>query len=262
MRTIEPGEVARALEGRFPANLPARQRLLGVIDGVLAGAIRAADADPPAWITITELSDGTTYVAGTISGTELADVMASVEPFSREIVIGFSGETDPVRRMVPTAGMQMSRAIDFLVRVPPPDETTRLAVPEGLRIAAIDADLLPRTAWYEDTLTAFGSVERWLVLGLGVALLDAADSVVCEATAGPEIRGRTEIGVRTAPEHRGRGYATLTCRHLARAIEARGLSPWWNANAENISSIRAARTLGFTDERPYELAWWSIDAFR
>ena len=262
MRTIEPGEAARALEGRFPPDLPARQRLLGVIDGVLAGAMRADDADPPAWVTITELSDGTTYVGGTISPTVLREVMAGVEPASREIVIGFNGDADPVRGMVPTDGLQVSRAIDFPIRVPPSDDMARLEVPEGLRIAEMDASLLARTAWYEDTLVAFGSIERWLELGLGRALLDASGELLCDATAGPVIRGRMEMGVRTAPEHRGRGYATLTCRHLARAIEARGLSAWWNANAENTPSIRAARSLGFTDERPYDLAWWSIDALR
>ena len=262
MRTIFPGEAARALEERFPADLPARQRLAGVIDGVLAGAIRADNADPPAWVTITELADGTTYVAGTIAPEVLAEVLADLQPASDEIVIGFSGPDDPIRGMVPEAGIQWSGAIDFPVRVPPPDDEIRLAVPEGLVVVPMDACLFARTAWYEDTVTAFGSVERWLELGLGMALLDAVGELLCDATAGPSIRGAMEMGVRTAPEHRGHGYATLTSRHLARAIEARGLRPLWNANAENEPSIRAARTLGFRDERAYDLAWWSIDAFR
>ena len=216
----------------------------------------------PAWVTVTELSDGTTWVAGSISPATLGEVLASVEPASREIVIGFAGPNDPVRDMVPAAGRQESRAIDFPVRVPPPDDDTRLAVPEGVVVAPMDAELFARTAWYEDTVTAFGSVERWLELGMGMALLDASGELLCDATAGPIIRGRMEMGVRTAPEHRGRGYATLTSRHLARAIEARGLAPWWNTNAENTASIRVARALGFSAERPYDLAWWSIDAFR
>jgi GNAT superfamily N-acetyltransferase len=262
MRTIQSGDAARALESRFPADLPARQRLLGVIDGVLVGAIRADDAAEPAWITITELSDGTTYVAGTIEPARLSDVLAGLAPASAEIVVGFSGPDDPVRDMVPVEGKQLSRAIDFAARVPPPDDKARLAVPDGLAVVPMDAALFARTAWYADTVTAFGSVERWLELGLGMALLDASGDLLCDATAGPIIRGRMEMGVRTGPEHRGRGYATLTARHLARAIEARGLAPWWNANADNEPSLRAARTLGFRDERPYDPAWWSIDAFR
>ena len=70
-----------------------------------------------------------------------------------------------------------------------------------------------------------------------------------------------ELGVRTAPDHRGRGYATVTCRHLVRDIEARGLWPWWNTNAGNAPSIALARRLGFARERAYELAWWEIGAF-
>jgi GNAT superfamily N-acetyltransferase len=256
VRTIQPGPAARPFEARFPLDLPTRPRLLGVIDGTLAGDIRADDTTDPRWITVTERSDGTTYVAGTIEPDVLAEVFASVSPKSNEIVIGFAGGDDPVRAMAPAAGAQWSRAIDFTDRDTGSDATAG-PVPAGLRLVEMDPAIFARTAWYEDTLVAFGSIAQWLVLGIGRALLDG-DELVCEAMAGPAIRGSMEMGVRTAPAHRGRGYATITCRALAQAIEARGLVPWWNTNIDNAPSIAVARKIGFRHERPYDLVWYKV----
>ncbi|HEX5588848.1 MAG TPA: GNAT family N-acetyltransferase [Candidatus Limnocylindrales bacterium] len=262
MRPIEPGtDSARALEPCFAADLPTLPRLLGVLDGTLAGAIWAADEASPGWVTATEMADGTTYIGGEASPSALAAVFATLRPVSEEIVVGLCGPADPVRSMLPEGGIRWSEAIDFSERVPPALEAELLEAPPGTEVAVMDPALLARTEWYADTLTAFGSIERWLELGLGRALV-RGDELCCEATAGPVIRGTMEMGVRTAPEHRGRGYATLTCRHLARDIEARGWRPWWNTNAGNHGSIAVARALGFRRERRYELAWWEAAAFR
>lgn len=262
MRPIDPGTAAAAgLEGMLPLDLPARQRCLGVLDGTLTGAIRADDADPPGWMTVTELADGTTYVGGDVSPLQLAAIFATLEPVSGEFVVGLREPDDPVRAMLPGRGVRWSRAIDFTDRVPPPDEAAGLEPPSGCVVVAMDPSLLARTAWYADTLMAFGTIERWLEFGLGRALV-CGDELRCDATAGPLIRGQMEIGVRTAPDYGGRGYASVTCRHLARDIEARGHAPWWNTNAENAPSIALARALGFRRERAYDLAWWEAAAFR
>ena len=243
----------------FPSDLPARQRLLGVLDGTLTGAIRADDADDPGWATVTELADGTTYIAGRVEPATLADALAALQPVSGEIVIGLTGPHDAVRSMLPPAGIRWSRAIDFTDRAASPDEERLLDPPPRTEVVPMTPELLAQTEWYADTLMAFRSIERWRELGLGRALLRDGE-LACEATAGPIIRGQMEMGVRTAPNHRGQGYATVTCRHLARDIEARNLRPWWNTNAANLPSIALARRLGFRHEREYELAWWEIAA--
>lgn len=148
MRPIEPRtEAAAALERLLPLDLPARQRCLGVLDGTLAGAIRADDADPPGWMTVTELADGTTYVGGDVAPPQLAAIFATLEPVSGEFVIGLTGPGDPVRAMLPARGVRWSRAIDFTDRVPPPDEEARLEPPAGCVVVAMDPSLLARTAW-------------------------------------------------------------------------------------------------------------------
>jgi RimJ/RimL family protein N-acetyltransferase len=126
------------------------------------------------------------------------------------------------------------------------------SVPDEARIVPVDESLLEQTEWYEDTLHAFGSIARWRGLGLGYALI-IGDQMVAEALAGPRCRGQREMGVVTREAHRRRGYGTLVSLALARACEARGDRLWWNANADNLASVKIARRLGFRDERRYEL---------
>lgn len=260
MRQIEPGTSAPALESLFSDALPARLRCLGVLDGSLGGVIWADDSRSPGWVVVTELADGTTYVGGEVDATNLEAVFGELTPASGDIVVGFSGMDDPLRAVLPPDPYRMGGAIDFTDRVPPADEDRLLAPPADTRVAEMDVTLFARTEWYQDSLVAFGSIDRWTDAGLGRCLM-RDDEILCEATAGPAIRGTMEFGVLTREAHRGRGYATLTCRHLARACEQRGLIPWWNTSADNLASAKVARRLGFGRERHYDLVMYRADRF-
>nr|WP_321986051.1 GNAT family N-acetyltransferase [uncultured Lichenicoccus sp.] len=56
----------------------------------------------------------------------------------------------------------------------------------------------------------------------------------------------TEVsGVCTHPDHRGRGYAAGLLREVARAILARGETPFLHAYAENLGAISLYERIGF-----------------
>jgi GNAT superfamily N-acetyltransferase len=254
MVTVEMPPGAGALEALLPADLPTRPRALAVLDGVLAGRVWTDDPDAPSWVVVIETADGTVYVGGFIGSSALLTILGTVETRSGDLVFGFAGPDDPVRRLVPPDPPYVGRAVDFTDRHPPDDEGPLMEAPirDGLRLAHLDADLLPQTEWYVDTLHAFGSVEGWTANGVGRCVLDGS-TVVAESMAGPRSRGLLEMGVATRGPYRRRGLGALVSRHVARACEAAGDRVWWNTSESNLPSQRIARALGFRTERWYDL---------
>ena len=246
---LAPGPATAGFEPMLPADLPTRPRAVAVLDGVLAGRVWADDSEAPGAVLAIETADGTVYGAGSLTRDAVADALAGVETLSGDLIFGFRGPDDPMRDLVPGEPYWRGEAIDFTDRQPSADGGD---MPAGVEVVGIDAALLPRTEWAEDTLHAFGSAERWEQLGVGRAIV-SGDELLAECLAGPRVRGLLEMGVITREASRGRGHGTLVSRLVAEACEARGDRVWWNANAGNEPSIRIARRIGFRHERRYEL---------
>lgn len=257
---LSPGSIGPRVERNIPADAPARARALAVIDGVLAGSVWADDPDEPTWTVVVEKADGTVYAGGAVSASVLDRIMPGVETAAGDLIFGFTGPDDPLRTMLPPDPYYRGDAIDFTEREAPPDEVAMLAAPSDVTVTRIEPDLLPQTEWYADTLLAFGSAERFAALAVGFGIL-ADHQLVAECIAGPRVRGTMEMGVATREAHRGRGYGTLVCRHVAHACEAARDTVWWNANATNEPSLAIARRLGFRVERQYELIAYRTGAW-
>jgi RimJ/RimL family protein N-acetyltransferase len=251
---LEPGPRLALFDRLLPADVPTRPRALAVLDGVLSGRVWADDPDDPSALLVVEEGDGTVYAGGDVTPLAARAALASVRPASGELIFGFSGPHDALRNLVPTEPFWSGPAIDFTERVSPDGEAIALegGLLDGARAVPLEPALLPMTVWYEDTMRAFGSAERWAELSLGFAVM-IGDEMVAECLAGPRTRGLLEMGVVTRKAHRRRGYGTLVSRLTARACEARGDRVWWNTNADNAPSLAIARRLGFRTERRYEL---------
>jgi RimJ/RimL family protein N-acetyltransferase len=252
----------QAIEAMISAAAPARPRALAVLDGVLTGMVLTDGSALPEWALVVETADGTVYGGGEVSADSLRQAVASVKTASGDLIFGFDAPDDPIRQLLPPNPYYTGSAIDFTERRPPADESELLGekAPEGLRLVELDAELLPRTEWADDTIHAFGSLEAWSERGIGHCLL-AGDEVVAQATAGPRTRTLMELGVWTRPSHRRRGLSTLVSLHAAVACEARGGVVWWNTNAENVGSIRTAMRIGFTAERRYDFVAYRTSAW-
>jgi RimJ/RimL family protein N-acetyltransferase len=250
---IQPGRAAGSeIERLLSTAVPARGRALAVLDGVLAGRVWCDDAVRPAWAVVVETAGGTVYAGGAVTRSVLASVLDGVATMTGDLVFGFSGPGDPLREALPGEPAATGEAVDFADRTALPNEFDAEPLRGDVRVVPIDGALLRRTQWFEDTLHAFGSVERFLELGVGYGVL-VGDELVSECVAGPRSRGALEMGVLTSERHRGRGYATLAARAVAHACEARGDEVWWNASTGNAPSLALARRLGFRRERRYEL---------
>jgi predicted GNAT family acetyltransferase len=78
------------------------------------------------------------------------------------------------------------------------------------------------------------------------------DGATLVALAGERLQfdGFTEIAtVCTHPEHRGLNYGKAVVSVAARAIQARGQTPFLGVNADNIPAIRLYESLGFNHTR-------------
>jgi GNAT superfamily N-acetyltransferase len=252
---LAPPFEAGAIEWLIRTDAPTRPRALAVLDGVLAGRVWADDPADPTAALIIEDADGTVWAGGPVTPAAAAETLAGVETASGDLIFGFAAGDDPLRTLVPKEPYWTGEAIDFTDRQPPVEEGEAVdrELEDGHLVVQLDASTLPLIEWYDDTVLAFGSVERWMSLGIGYGVL-AGDALASEAMAGPRVRGVMEMGVATRERFRGRGYGTLVSRLVARACEARGDEVWWNANAGNLPSIAIARRLGFRRERRYELA--------
>jgi GNAT superfamily N-acetyltransferase len=252
---LRPPYNADGIERLIRTDAPTRLRALAVLDGVLAGRVWADEPIDPTVALMIEDADGTVWGGGALTAAMVAETLTSVETASGDLIFGFADADDPLRALVPGTPYWTGEAIDFTDRHPSDDEpeTLERRLEDGHRIVSLDATTLPLVEWFEDTLRAFGSIERWTEFGIGFGVL-ADDELASEAMAGPRVRGLMEMGVATRERFRGRGYGTLVSRLTARACEARGDRVWWNANAGNHPSIAIARRIGFQHERQYELA--------
>jgi GNAT superfamily N-acetyltransferase len=250
-----PDSRRQEIERLLPEALPTRARALAVLDGVLAGRVWTDAADSPSWAVVIETADGTVFAGGEVTAESLRRVMAEASTRSGDLIFGLTGPDDPVRSLLPAEPPYAGRAIDFTDRVPPAGERDlmRRAISDGLRLVPLDATVLPRTVWAEDTLHAFGSLDAWTELGLGWCLVREGGRVVAQGMAGPRTRGSMEMGVWVHESYRRRGFGTLVSLHTAVACEAAGARVWWNTNVDNRASSAIARRIGFTRERVYDL---------
>ena len=253
VREVPPGQIGAAAERLISRLMPTRPRAVAVLDGVLSGRVWTDDPQAPTAVLAMEDADGTVFGGGALTADSIRAALNGVETASGDLIFGFASPEDPMRRMIPVEPYWRGEAVDFTDREAPADEVgLDGTLPDGARVVRLDASLLRMTEWYEDTLHAFGSAERWEELGLGYAVM-IGDRMVAEAMAGPRCRGLLEMGVVTREDHRRRGFGTLVSRLTARACEERGDRVWWNANADNAPSLAIARRIGFRHERRYDL---------
>jgi GNAT superfamily N-acetyltransferase len=233
---------------------PAGLRMLGVLDGILPGAIFVDRFPDPTWAVVQEAEYGTIYLGGFIDRQELGDLIDRLRN-TGDVLLGMWPE-DGRWNLVPPGADYEGQVLDFYER---PFGTGLddflVAIPAGCEIRQVDVDLFERSRDRVEHIRSFGSLENTLNNLLGFYLM-RDDEILCEALAGPMIRGIREIGVVTYEGHRRKGYGTVTCAYLVQACENTGLQTYWNCNKSNTASAALARSLGYRVEKEYELKAW------
>ena len=253
MIEVCPKQVTLQLTSLFDPHAPASLRCFGVLAGAEAGKIITDDPIDPAWAMVWEATDGTLYLGGALDAPTIQHVVNTLRS-DGDILIGF-WDGDPLAGLLPPSPDYVGTVLEFLDR---PDDTTDLDavvrhLPPDHTLRRMDSALLERSLWYD--IRRHGSAEAFLAKSLAVCLMHG-DTIVCEASTSPSIAGVRELGVITDEQHRGRGYATVTCAYLIQVCAQAGDRTYWNCAGTNVASASVARKLGYQTEREYRLLAW------
>jgi len=246
-----------ALQTLVDPDAPSAQRALAVLRGEASGVSWLDAGAPTARGVVHERSFGLTFFLGHQSMGELVAMLQ----WTRETV---AAEATSAAKPLPSEGhthVEMWDGDPRIERMPEPTvfgrsvvfdgghRTSALpALPSGLSLVPVDADLFQRAEWRQDQIDIFGSETSFFEHGWGRFLM-RGDRILCETYAEFRADGRWEVGVVTREGERGNGYAHLTCSHLLAELEGRGYEAIWHAAESNEASLALARKLGFRRER-------------
>ena len=255
LREITLNGVTPSLRALLRSDEPQARRCFAVLDGVFEhGRILTDDAENPTWAIVQEPYDGSLYFGGRVQTHIVTEAIAYLRQ-SGDVLIGLWLD-DPRFALLPPHPDYDGRVLEFYDR-PLGEELTHLLdpLPADCELRRLDRELVMRTEWGPDDVTAVGGLENWERLCFGYCLLKEGE-IVAEAPVGPPALGLYEPGVFTQAAHRGRGYGTLVSARLIQEIEALGAQSYWNCAKQNGASAAIARKLGYRIEKEYRCLLW------
>ncbi len=229
---------------------PALVRCQAVLDGQARGSIFTDHPETPSWVVVQEASFGSIYLGGEPSQAVMQELVASLNNHG-DVLVGL-WQDDPRWSLFQGKAEYSGSVLEFSDREP---ELVLPAVPEGCSLKRLDATLSKEILGRNFLIHTYGSIQKALEWGYGLCLLRDSE-ILCETFAGPSANGVIELGVETYPHHVRKGYAYITCVHLAHLMESQGYLTYWNCDKNNLASAGLARKLGYSSEKEYRLLAW------
>ena len=136
---------------------------------------------------------------------------------------------------------------------------------ENVKYALIDIDFLEQDHYQNvqqvksEVAWMWSSPEKFAEHGFGYAAL-LGESIVCWCTAEYVSRQKCGIGIETIRTQQNKGFATATAAHFINYCLRHNITPHWECDRQNISSIRVAEKVGF--ERIRETIVWGGEFLR
>jgi GNAT superfamily N-acetyltransferase len=236
------------LASLFDPALPDHPVLWSVLQGRHMGLAVVDDLDQPTQCVL-RTDACLTYVSRDIAPTFLG------EAIPRMLVHGdvwLVWPTESRTATIPPAGGKPNLRFEFTGCDPHSAllANLQLCLPAGFAIQRIDELLLERCEWRDEMIFYCGSVDRFLAYDLGICLM-RGEEIIVEAYASSFGERLAEIGAITRQEHRGHGYAPITCAYLIEMLDSQGYLPYWSCDEGNQASIRVAEKLGFHHKKSY-----------
>jgi RimJ/RimL family protein N-acetyltransferase len=247
---IEISATNPILPGLFQAHLPNNPQLWAVLQGRATGSAVVDSLPRPsecmirtdAALTYFNLRTSQSFLETALDRFRKTGLVWLVWPPGNNLETPRLDEVEVVRRIEFYDCDPQSTTIENLHQ----------SLATGFEIRVMDRALLERCEWRDEMAFYCGSLENFLVNGIGLCLM-RGNEIITEAYASALGDRYAEIGAITREAYRGKGYAPIACATLIQTCEARGYQAYWSCDADNAASIRVARKLGFKLERNYNI---------
>jgi RimJ/RimL family protein N-acetyltransferase len=239
-----------ALPGLFDLDVPNHPVLWAVLRGRNAGRALVDELENPSECLL-RTDAALTFASPRISQDFLD---RAIQNYRREGEVWLLWPESLSARLTPSEPAERVERIEFRdcdAHSEAQDELRR-RLPSGYEMRPIDRPLLQRCVWRDDMAFYCGSLDNFLVNGVGLCMM-RGDEIIVETYASSLGEGYAETGAITNAAYRGRGYAPIACAYLFEALERRGFRAYWSCDAGNPASIRVAQKLGFRSQRVYQI---------
>lgn len=124
-------------------------------------------------------------------------------------------------------------------------------LPKSFRMQQIDAQMLAdEEGLAEEMDFLWGNREKFLQRGFGFCLRNGGE-IISTCFSAFVSGNQYEISITTHPQHRKRGFGTLTASaYIERCLQS-GIEPVWQCWHDNAPSVGLAQKLGFVPEMDY-----------
>ena len=251
MIEINLSESAGVVRPLFKETVMDSPRLFSALKNHHSAIALADSVTNPHWCVLRSSWYGCTFIGGEID----PDVLGlAIQQLCKAggILLNLA---DPHAANFPLGATDIEQRIAFYDRPLDDPSVDRLiaSVPPKLNVHRVGQETFNCCAWRDQLLSIYGTVSDYLERSIGFLLVDGKH-ILSEAHAFFWGDTRVEIGVITADDYRGLGYASIVSAHLVRACEERGYSTYWGCNADNLASIAVAHKLGYRIEKHYSNA--------
>lgn len=128
-------------------------------------------------------------------------------------------------------------------------------IPDSYTFQPITAELLPKCQWRDVMLNFYGSLDNFIVKGLGYALL-RNNEILSEAYSCFNGGTIIETGSVTQPAERGKGYATLIRAYLLKQCLNNNIQVMSSSNKNNPASGKISLKLGLQPLPDYKFLYF------
>lgn len=227
-----------------------------ILDQTIPGAIYVDDQTYPKSFFIGTES-GIYFIAGDQGSRAFLDFIVGYyeeqAKLSKRFTLFSSSDTwDSVIKTILKDDLNQMRRVAFSFQQKPPK--TALQLPKGLVLKRIDEDIISNSTefnspYYEEY---WNSAAHFLGNGFGFAVVQG-DHVVSECTSIFLGNNRAEMDIYTLEEYRGMGLAYCAGSKFIEYCLENGMTPSWDCDVCNNSSMTLAAKLGFKPVTEYSI---------